>query len=142
MAKKKTSRRPSSSPRTKKAGRAAPTESINRGAGHPAVTAERFMRLFRLVRTLGQGPKSREQLTQALGLDVRGFYRDLELLRTVGITVQLEESKYVLVEAVETVVSKLPYPDPHLTLGEMKQIAKGRSRLHKALQEQIAQLLK
>jgi predicted DNA-binding transcriptional regulator YafY len=108
----------------------------------PAVTAERFARLVRLVRAVGKKGQSREQLTKQLALDVRGFYRDLELLRAVGVTVLLSEGIYRLKDSVEEVIPLLPFPDPHLTLGEARQLARGRSRLHVMLQDQIAALLK
>ena len=57
----------------------APTEE------RPGITVERFARVFRLLQFLRTGPKTRERLTRHLALDVRGFYRDLELLRAAGI---------------------------------------------------------
>ena len=107
----------------------------------PAVTAERFARLVRLVRALSQKGLTREHLTKQLGLDVRGFYRDLELLRAVGITVALTGGEYTLKEDEEVVLARLPFPDPHLSLGEARQLSKGKSRGHSALQERIAELL-
>jgi predicted DNA-binding transcriptional regulator YafY len=107
----------------------------------PAVTAERFARLVRLVRALTKKGQTREQLTKQLALDVRGFYRDLELLRAVGIAVVLEGGEYSLREPEEEVLSRLPFPDPHLSLGEARQLARGKSRNHLALQEKIQQLL-
>ena len=107
----------------------------------PAVTAERFARLVRLVRALTKKGHSREQLTKQLALDVRGFYRDLELLRSVGITVALEGGAYTLDEPAEEVLARLPFPDPHLSLGEARQLAKGRSRVQQGLQRRIEELL-
>ena len=103
----------------------------------PAVTPERFTRLHRLLLLLGEGPRTREQLTSQLGLDVRGFYRDLELLRAVGIEVQMQEGEYALTEPAEGAVTRLPFPDLHLSLGEARQLARGRTRLHTALQARI-----
>jgi hypothetical protein len=34
----------------------------------------------------------------------------------------------------------LPFPDPHLTLGEAQQLAKGRSAAHGKLKKQIADI--
>src|SRR5262245_27003202 len=61
-----------------------------------AVTDERARRLARLLQLLGAGPQTRAALTRHLRLDVRGFYRDLELLRAAGIAVTLENRRYVL----------------------------------------------
>ena len=60
-----------------------------------AVTAARAARLYRLIKALAS-PQSRPQLLKRLKLDVRGFYRDLELLRAFAIRVRLEEGRYVL----------------------------------------------
>ena len=106
-----------------------------------AVTAERFRRLVQLVQFLGEEPRSREQLLAHLNLDIRGFYRDLELLRTTSVTITLSHGKYHLLGSLDDVLPRLPYPDPRLTLGEMRRLARGRSHLHEALQEQIESLL-
>ena len=104
------------------------------------VTAERAARLYRLLQLLGKGPQSREALTRRLRLDVRGFYRDLELLRASGIDVPLREGRYTLQEKVDQATARLPFPDPRLTLGEASQLAKGRTLAHRKLKEQIAQI--
>jgi hypothetical protein len=107
-------------------------------AERPGVTAERFTRLYRLVRFLAAGPKPRDKVMRHLRLDVRGFYRDLELLRSAGITVQLAEGRYGLAGVLQEALLRLPFPDPHLTLGEAEQLARGRSRAHQRLREEIA----
>ena len=104
-----------------------------------AVTADRAARLYRLIKTLAR-PQSRPQLLQRLKLDVRGFYRDLELLRAYGIRVQLEEGRYVLLGGFDDALRRLPFPDPHLNLSEALQLAKGRTAAHKTLQEQIRKI--
>ena len=45
--------------------------------------------------------RSREWLIGKLDLDVRGFYRDLQFLKDIGITVSLGEGGYVLSEGSE-----------------------------------------
>src|SRR5207247_731071 len=54
-----------------------------------AVTAERAARLVRLLQLLGTGPQTRVALARRLRLDIRSFYRDLELLRGTGIPLVL-----------------------------------------------------
>jgi predicted DNA-binding transcriptional regulator YafY len=105
------------------------------------VTPERFARLHRLVQFLSGGPRTRERLTRHLQLDVRGFYRDLEVLRSAGIEVTLTDGRYVLVDEPEDAQARLPFPDPHLTLGEVQQVAKGRTKAHRYLQAQITNIL-
>jgi hypothetical protein len=107
-----------------------------------AVTAERAARLYRLLQLLGTGPQKRDALTKRLKLDIRGFYRDLELLHKWGITVSLAKHRYTLEADADEAVALLPFPDPHLTLGEVRQLAKGRSKAHRKLQEQIAAIIK
>src|SRR6478609_139874 len=82
------------------------------------LTAERFVRLVKMVRLMSESPKTREALAKKLGLDLRGFYRDLELLRSVEVKVTLAESHYGLGEAVDPALEKLPFPAALLTLGD------------------------
>jgi hypothetical protein len=135
MAKKRTSRTRTRKPRPAPAPLAPPPEPS--GPERTAVTADRFTRLCRLLTLLSSGPMSRERLTRDLELDIRGFYRDLELLRASGIRINLQDGQYALVGNLDDAVARLPFPDPHLTLGEARQLARGRSRAHRFLQEQI-----
>jgi hypothetical protein len=80
-------------------------------------------------------------LKQRLRLDVRGFYRDLELLRAAGVTVSLQNRRYTLVDRLKDALAKLPLPDPDLTLGEAEQLARGRTAAHRKLREQIGRIL-
>jgi hypothetical protein len=116
----------------KRSQQAPPAEDVR-----PAVTPERFRRLYTLLGEVGTSPRSRAYLLKALAIDVRGFYRDLELLRSVGITVSLAESRYSLAGDAEQARARLPFPDPRLTLGEARQVARGRSRTHARLTGQI-----
>ena len=118
----------------------APSSDTDSSTRH-AVTAERFRRLVRMVQLLGEAPRTREQLLAYLEFDIRGFYRDLELLRSMSVTVTLSNGKYNLVGSLADLLPRLPYPDPRLTLGEMRRLARGRSQLHETLQEQIEGLL-
>ena len=102
-----------------------------------AVTPERARRLCRMLQLLDAGPQTRATLTRQLRLDVRGFYRDLELLRSAGIAVSLQKRRYTLDEPVDRAIARLPFPDPRLTLGEAQQVARGRTRAHQYLRTQI-----
>jgi len=106
-----------------------------------AVTAQRAARLYRLLQLLGKGPQIREKLTRRLHLDVRGFYRDLKLLRAAGILVQLRDRRYSLRETVDRAVARLPFPDPVLSLGEARLLARGRTAAHRKLKEQIKKII-
>jgi predicted DNA-binding transcriptional regulator YafY len=91
-----------------------------------AVTFDLAARLYRFLTLLGAGPQSREALVRRLGGDVRGFYRDLERLRRAGIEVTLEAGRYVLQGDADEALARLPLPDPGLTLGEARLLARGR----------------
>lgn len=103
-----------------------------------ALTAQRAARLCKLLRLLRDRPQTRPTLLRRLSLDVRGFYRDLEWLRKFGISVALEGSRYRLDENPDKAIARLPFPDPHLTLGEAMQLARGRTAAHRKLKEQVA----
>src|SRR5690349_24753553 len=90
-----------------------------------AVSAERAGRLYRLVQLLATGPQTRASLARHLRLDVRGFYRDLELLRAAGIAVGLATRRYVLEQPLDQAPARLPFPAPPPNLGEAQQPAQG-----------------
>ncbi len=117
------------------------TKRKTRPAKAQALTAQRAARLCKLLRLLRTGPQTRSTLTRRLGLDVRGFYRDLEWLRKFGISVVMAESRYRLDEDAETAIARLPLPDPQLTLGEAMQLAKGRSAAHRKLKGLVAAIV-
>lgn len=100
-----------------------------------AVTLERAARLYRLVDFLADGPRTRKALLQRLKIDIRTFYRDLELLRECGIRIVLAQRKYTLAAEPKAARLALPFPDPGLTLGEAQELAKGRGKVHKKLRE-------
>jgi hypothetical protein len=104
------------------------------------VTADRAERLCRLLTLLGQGPQTRAALTRQLRLNIRGFYRDLEVLRAAGITVELLDGHYVLGEDAEGAIERLPFPDPGLTIGDARQLAKGKSGAHRKIQAKLERI--
>jgi predicted DNA-binding transcriptional regulator YafY len=106
-----------------------------------SVTPERFSRLYRMVRLLAGSAQTRESIARRLRLDVRGFYRDLDLLRSSGVSVTLEAGHYTLDQKEDDALALLPFPDPRLTLGAAQTLAKGRSQAHRALAETINRTL-
>lgn len=105
-----------------------------------AVTADRAPRLYRLLQLVGSAPHTRETLMRRLRLNIRGFYRDLNVLRHFGIHFVLKERRYHLKGSLEKAVARLPMPDPGLTLGEAVQLARGKTPAHKKLQRQIRRI--
>lgn len=98
-----------------------------------SVTPERFTRLYRFVKLLQSGAQTRSAIVKKLKFDVRGFYRDLELLRESGIEIEYANRRYALTGDAQGALGKLPFPDPMLTLGEAEALARGRTALHKRL---------
>jgi predicted DNA-binding transcriptional regulator YafY len=105
-----------------------------------AVTAERAARLVRLLKFLGNGPQTRTNIMKKLRLGVRGFYRDLESLRQVAIEVQFTHGRYRLAEHMALALERLLFPDPGLTLGEARQLARGRSKAHKKIRDLLSKI--
>lgn len=118
--------------------RKTPTKPISAAV---SVTPERFVRLYRMVKLLGDSPQTREALARRLRLDVRGFYRDLDLLRSSGVTVTLTSGRYTLEQDADEAMALLPFPDPRLTLGAARALAKGRGAAHRSLAETIARVV-
>jgi predicted DNA-binding transcriptional regulator YafY len=106
-----------------------------------ALTPDRVARLYRLVRLLGTGPKTRRILLRKLKVDTRGFYRDFEKLRAFGVAMEMHDGRYVLMESVREALARLPFPDPGLSVQEALQLAIGRTPAHKKLRARIEAFL-
>jgi hypothetical protein len=76
-------------------------------------------------------------LLRRLNLNIRGFYRDLEAVRMAGISISLAAGRYTLDDDAEEAIERLPFPDPGLTIGEARQLARGRGRGNKKIQQQL-----
>jgi hypothetical protein len=101
------------------------------------VTPDRFARLFRLLKIMAEKQLGRDALARKLGVDVRGFYRDLGLLRTSGIGISLAQGRYHLDGDLDEAVARIPFPDPLLSLGEARLLAKGKTVAHRKLRDQL-----
>jgi hypothetical protein len=106
-----------------------------------SLSLERFQRLHNLLHLLGKRPQTRVVLLRQMGIDLRKFYRDLQLLRQAGIEVILEDGRYRLEDDLSAALKRLPFPDPHLTLGEIVELGKGRKKIHGQLKRLIAEHL-
>lgn len=106
------------------------------------LTAQRAARLYRLLTLLGDGPQTRQQLLRRLKLDVRGFYRDLEALRGLGIDVTTgDDNRYSLLGDLDGALALLPFPDPGLNFRDVQQLAKGDTSAHRKLKQRINSVL-
>lgn len=88
------------------------------------ITLVRAARLHRLVMLLAESARSREQVLSALGIGLRTFYRELELLKRCGVKVQLKDRAYRLYGTTEQAEGRLPFPDPQLSFAEMAELAR------------------
>lgn len=110
-----------------------------RPAGH--ITLARAARLHRLVRNLAEGPRPREALLASLGIGLRTYYRELELLKKCGIKVRLEQKAYVLKTTAEEAEGRLPFPDPQLSFAEMAELSRHPGDAAKRLAELLASVV-
>ena len=106
------------------------------------LTAQRAARLYRLLTLLGDGPQTRHHLVRRLKIDVRGFYRDLESLRELGIDVESgDDNRYSLTGSLDDALARLPFPDPGLNFRDVQQLAKGETAAHRKLKQRINSFL-
>lgn len=98
------------------------TPARRRPAGH--ISLGRASRLYRLVALLGERPRDRDSLLASLGVGLRTFYRELDLLRRCGIKVQRVDRAYDLKSTAEDAQGRLPFPDPQLNFAEMIELAR------------------
>ena len=101
------------------------------------LTPQRAARLFRLLSLLGDGSQTRVSLLKRLKLDLRGFYRDLEFLRSLGVEYSSGNHRYALACDLDTALARLPFPDPGLSLKDALQLARGSSEAHRKLRKRI-----
>lgn len=116
------------------------TSGTGSGNRPRVVTADRAGRLCRLVALLKEKPQTRALLLRRLRLDIRGFYRDLQLLRDLEIAVEFTDGRYVLTDGYEEAMAKMPLPDPALNLHEAMQLAQGNTPAHRKLRALIEEL--
>lgn len=88
------------------------------------ITLGRAARLHRLVMLLAQEPRTREAVLAALGIGLRTFYRELELLKRCGVKVQHKNKAYTLHATAAQAEGRLPFPDPQLSFAEMAELSR------------------
>jgi hypothetical protein len=103
----------------------------------PAVTAQRAARLYRLLSLTAEKPQARSVLRRKLRVDLRGFYRDLGLLRSLGIGVAADGDRYQLLGTLDEALARLPFPDPGLSLREALLLCNGRTDAHRKLRSRV-----
>jgi hypothetical protein len=88
------------------------------------ITLHRAARLLRLVRFLSDTPRNRETILAALGIGLRTFYRELELLNRCGVKIRNKDKLYTLQSTAEQAEGRLPFPDPQLSFSEIAELAR------------------
>ena len=76
-------------------------------------------------------------MLRRLKIDVRGFYRDLEFLRSLGVEYSSGNHRYTLSCDLDSALARLPFPDPGLSLKDALQLARGSSEAHRKLKKRI-----
>jgi hypothetical protein len=106
------------------------------------LTGQRAARLCRLLTLLGEPSQTRQQILRKLRIDVRGFYRDLEALRSLGVEVHVsEDNRYSLAIDLDEALARLPFPDPGLNFRDVQQLSKGETPAHRKLKQRINSFL-
>jgi hypothetical protein len=106
------------------------------------LTGQRAARLFRLLTLLGEAPLTRHQILRKLRIDIRGFYRDLEALRSLGVEIHFgDDNRYLLTIDLNEALARLPFPDPGLNFRDVQQLAKGDTAAHRKLKQRLNSFL-
>ncbi|HVK15839.1 MAG TPA: hypothetical protein VM533_02760 [Fimbriiglobus sp.] len=103
----------------------------------PAITAQRAARLYRLLSLTTEKAQPRPTLMRRLRVDLRGFYRDIELLRSLGIDISADGDRYQLLGTLDDALTRLPFPDPGLSLREALVLCNGRTDAHRKLRTRV-----
>jgi predicted DNA-binding transcriptional regulator YafY len=116
-----------------------PPSSRRRPSVH--ITLQRAARLHRLVRYLAEQPQTRDAILSQLGLGLRTFYRELELLKRCGVKVRHRSKQYTLMSTAEQAEGRLPFPDPQLSFAEMAELATCPCEAGRRLAELLASVI-
>jgi hypothetical protein len=100
-----------------------------------SVTLERASRLSKLLKLIAKVARPRDVLLDKLGLDLRGFYRDLKTLRDRGVLLSVTGDCYRLIEDLDDARGKLPASDPALSVADLRALSKGTTDAHKRLRK-------
>ena len=76
-----------------------------------------------MVGFLAEGPRTRDAILSRLGIGLRTFYRELDLLKRCGVKVRYRAKQYTLFATAVQAEGRLPFPDPQLSFAEMAQLA-------------------
>jgi hypothetical protein len=114
------------------------------GRRRPSVNISlgRASRLYRLVTLLAASPRDRETLLSELGVGLRTFYRELDLLRRCAVKIQRQDRAYSLKTTPEEAQGRLPFPDPQLSFAEMTELSAGNGPAGQRLNRLLDSVIK
>lgn len=92
-------------------------------AGH--ITLGRAARLYRMVTLLAARPRRRPELLSTIRIGLRTFYRELDMLKRLGVQVKLDGKAYTCRTTAREAEELLPFPDPQLSFAELAELATG-----------------
>jgi biotin operon repressor len=90
---------------------------------------------------LAENPRSREAVLGELGIGLRTFYRELELLKRCGVKIQQKNKSYTLMATASQAEGRLPFPDPQLSFAEMQELARCPGDAGKRLSDLLASVI-
>ena len=108
----------------------------------PQLSTRRAARLYRLLKMMDKGARTRAQLLKLGRAGVRTFYRDLTYLQDVQIEVRIFRGRYELATPLDRALGQLPFPTPHLSFADVMELAKGTGPAHKKLKRRLYQLIR
>jgi predicted DNA-binding transcriptional regulator YafY len=104
------------------------------------ISLNRAGRLHRLIALLSEGARRRDEILDELGIGLRTFYRELELLKRCGIKVQFQGRAYRLRIPADQAERRLPFTDPQLSFAEMADLSRHPGPASRRLAELLARV--
>ena len=108
----------------------------------PAVTADRAARLYRMLRLVAASPPDARFPDAPAAPERSGILPRPGGAPRRGIPLEARASRYTLQDDLNAAVTRLPLPDPHLTLGEAMKLPRRRLRAHRKLKGLIEQVVR
>src|SRR3954451_10356702 len=103
----------------------------------PVLTPDRATRLCKMLVALGHGPQPKQILVKKLKVEERGFFRDLRLMRQLGIHVASNNRGYVLASSLNDAVRRLPVTGLQISLADAVEISHGHLPSQRRLRRQL-----
>ena len=107
----------------------------------PDLTPVRAQRLCKMLMALGSGPQAKDKLVKKLKVEERGFFRDLRLIRELGIAVTASDNRYLLTISLDDALGKLPLPDLQLSLRDALELSSGYAPTQRRVRRKLEALI-